>query len=120
MKFGSKIYYCKKLEGVEKYAEPEEIILRPKYFSLQQTKGYSDVVTFGKEITKLYTAYAPISIWGKDKFKEKDKFYVDYAAPSQDEESYGDNANAYISLVQYDNLFIKLIIKKFGEIDDDR
>ena len=112
MRFGDPIYYCKKIEGkVEEYEAPKKIILGRNYFSLMTTKGLLDTLVYGKDIDKTYIALAPIGIWGAEYFKVNDKFYVDYAKPKEDEE-YGESANAYIQSVSYQNLFIRLVIRK--------
>lgn len=112
MKFGDSIYYCKKKKGkVEKYEAPVEIVLKRDYFSLMTTKGLMDTLIYGKDIDNTYIALAPIRIWGRDTFKEGDKIYLDYVKPSDDEEN-GANANAEIKSVRYQNLFVRLVIRK--------
>lgn len=121
MRFGDTIWWAKVEKNEEGqivgWKQPQEIILSPNYFSLQPTKGYAEIVTYGKDIYKLYTAYAPFDIWGAS-FSEEDKFYVDYVKPL-DEEEYGDKANARCKAVLYDNLFIKLIIERLAFADGD-
>jgi len=112
MRLGERIYYCKKKDGVEEYEAPIPITLRFNDFTLMATRGFSDIEIYGTEITNYYTAYAKLSKWGNNLFREGDKFYVDYAKPSVDEENYGDKANARIDSIIYDNLFIKIMIKK--------
>lgn len=113
MKFGDSIYYCKKKKGkVAKYEAPVEIVLKRDYFSLMTSKGLMDILTFGKDIDNTYIALAPIRIWGRDTFKEGDKFYVDYAKPNDDETENGEKANATIQSVRYQNLFVRLVIRK--------
>lgn len=111
MRFGDKIYFCKKLKGVEVFDAPQEIVLQPNHFSLQPTKALTDILTYGKDVDKFYIAYAPIDEWGAKYFKQYDRFYLDYAEPTDDEE-YGEKANAEIVSVSYQNLFIKLVIRK--------
>lgn len=114
MRFGDTIYWAKVIRDEDGYItgweKPIEITLEPNYFSLQPTRGYSEIVVFGQDIQKFYTAYAPYDVWGES-FNEDDKFYVDYVKP-EDEEEDGDKANARCRIVLYDNLFIKLIIEK--------
>lgn len=113
MRLGERIYYCKKVVGKnDTFEKPIEITLRFNDFTLMSTRGYSDIEVYGSDVVNYYTAYAKLSKWGKDFFTKGSKFYVDYAEPSQDEESYGDKANAYIDSILYDNLFIKIMIKK--------
>lgn len=116
MEFGKVIYYCKAIrddDGIlTGYEEPIEIRLRPRYFSLMPTSGYSEIVVYGKNIAITYTALALLSTWGEETFKVGDKFYVDGAKPSAEEEEPGDNANAEIDNVRFDNHYIKMIIKK--------
>lgn len=110
MRFGDTIYYCKKKDGVEEYEAPKSIKLRPNYFSLMPASAYFDVLTYGEDISKRYRAFAPYKIWGQT-FKEGDKLYIDYAEPDLSEEN-GKNANAEITAVLYNNLFIKIEIRK--------
>lgn len=112
MKFGDTIYYCKKKDGVEEYEKPIPIVLRRNYFSLQPASEYTDVMVYGEDINKRYRAYANFKVWGMT-FKEGDKFYVDYHKPNCCcNENYGENANAEITAVLYQNLFIRLEIRK--------
>lgn len=112
MRFGDSIYYCKKIKGkVEEYEAPKEIVLRRNHFSFMTTKGLMDILIHGKDVDKTFIALAPIREWGAEYFQEGDKLYVDYAKPKDDEE-YGKSANAYIKGVSYQNLFIRLVIRK--------
>ena len=119
MKFGETIYYCKAIRDEEGnltgYEDPKPIILRPRYFSLMPTSGYSEIVVYGRDIKVNYTAYALYSAWG-DTFKEGDKFYVDGHKPTAEEDEPGDKANAEIDNVRYDNFYVKLIIKKLAVV----
>lgn len=113
MKFGDSIYFCKKKKGrVEKYEAPQEIVLRRNHFSLMTTKGLMETLIYGQDIDNTYIALAPIKEWGRDTFKEGDKFYLDYAKPSQDEKENGEKANAVIKSVRFQNLFVRLVIRK--------
>ena len=109
MRFGDTIYYCKKKDGVEEYEKPIPITLKRNFFSLQPASEYSDVMIYGEDINKRYRAYANFKIWGMT-FKEGDKFYVDYAKPCCEE--YGSKANAEITAVLYQNLFVRIEIRK--------
>ena len=111
MKFGDTIYYCKKVKGIENFDKPIPITLKMNHFSLQPSKAVMDILVYGKDVDKIYIAYAPIKEWGANYFKEFDRFYIDYAKPTDDEE-YGEKANAEIQSVSYQNLFIKLVIRK--------
>ena len=115
MKFGDSIYFCKRKKGkVEKYEAPVEIILKRAHFSLMTTKGLMDTLIYGKDVDNTYIALAPIKKWGRDYFHEGDKFYLDYAKPSLDEEN-GETANAEIKSVRFQNMFIRLVIRKTVE-----
>ena len=117
MKLGDTIYYCKKKKDeVEEYEKPIPIVLRFNYFTLMPASEYSDVVIYGEDINTRYRAYAKFCIWGKT-FNKGDKLYIDYAKPSNDEQ-YGQNANAEITAVMYDNLFVKLEIRKLIQADE--
>jgi len=110
MKLGDTIYYCKKKDGVEEYEKPIPIKLQFNFFTLMPASETSDVMVYGEDISKRYRALANFHIWGKT-FKEHDKFYIDYHEPKPDEE-YGKNANAEITAVLYQNLKIRLEIRK--------
>lgn len=111
MRFGDTIYYCKKKKGeVEEYESPIKIQLRRNFFSLMPASEYSDVVIYGEDINTRYRAYANFRIWGRT-FEQGDKLYIDYAKPTSDEEN-AENANAEITAVMYDNLFVKIEIRK--------
>lgn len=118
MRFGSSIYHCKAIYDDDHiltgYEEPEEIILRPRYFSLMPTSGYSEIVVYGRDIVRKYTALALLSAWGENHFKEGDKLYIDGAKPSAEEDEPGEKANAEIKDVRYDNYYIKMIIDKLA------
>ena len=111
MRFGDTIYYCKKVKGIDTFDAPIPITLQPNHFSLQPTKSLMDILVYGTDVDKFYIAYAPINEWGAKYFKKYDRFYLDYAEPTDDEE-YGERANAEIKSVGYQNLFIKLVIEK--------
>ena len=115
MRFGDSIYYAKVIKDennrITGYEKPIEIKLKPNYFSLQPAKGFSNIKEFGTDIDKTYIAFAPYSIWGHT-FSEDDKFYVDYTKPGDSEEEFGDNANTRADAVSYQNLFIRIVIKK--------
>ena len=112
MRFGDTIYYCKKKQDkVEEYEAPKTIVLRRNHFSLMTSKGLMDTLIYGKDIDKTYIAFVPIKEWGAEYFKEGDKFYIDYATPKEHEEN-GKSANAFIQSVSYQNLFIKLVIRR--------
>lgn len=110
MRLGDTIYYCKKKEGVEEYEKPIPIKLKFNFFTLMPASEYSDVAVYGEDINKRYRAIANFFIWGK-RFKEGDKLYIDYHEPKDDEE-YGENANAEITSVLYQNRVIRLEIRK--------
>lgn len=115
MEFGESIYFCKRKKGkVEKYEAPEEIVLRRFHFSLMTTKGLMNTLKYGKDVDNTYIALAPIKEWGRDYFHEGDKFYLDYAKPSSEEEN-GETANAKIKSVKFQNMFIRLVIEKTVE-----
>lgn len=114
MKLGDTIYYCKKIKDkVEEYEAPIPITLKFNYFTLMPASEYNDVAVYGEDIVSRYRAYAKFSIWGM-KFETGDKLYIDYAKPVDDEE-YGKSANAEITAVLYQNLFIRLEIKKLTQ-----
>lgn len=114
MKIGSSVYYCKAIYEdniLIGYEEPVEIITRPRFFTIMPTSGYSEIVVYGRDIVRKYTAIALLSAWG-DTFKEGDKLYIDGAKPSAEEDEPGERANAEIKDVRYDNYYIKMIVDK--------
>ena len=78
MKFGDTIYYCKKVKGIENFDKPIPITLKMNHFSLQPSKAVMDILVYGKDVDKIYIAYAPIKEWGANYFKELDRFYIDF------------------------------------------
>ena len=74
------------------------------------TTAYEDIMAYGKDVSKRYTAYANYRIWGKT-FKEGDRFYVDGLKPEANED-YGESANVVVDGVLYDNHFVKIKLKK--------
>ena len=121
MKFGDSIYYCKKKKGkTAKYEAPQEIVLKRDYFSLMTSKGLMDTLIYGQEIDNTYIALAPIRVWGRDTFKEGDLFYLDYAKPDNEVETeYGQKANAVIKSVRFQNLFVRLVIRRIPLSQDE-
>lgn len=117
MKLGDTIYYCKKKKGeVEEYENPIPIRLKFNYFSLMPASEYTDVMIYGEDVNTRYRAYANFRIWGKT-FNKGDKLYIDYAKPQCNEEN-GKSANAEITAVMYDNLFVKIEIRKLVQADE--
>ena len=114
MKLGDTIYYCKKKKDrVEEYEQPIAITLRFNHFTLMPASEYNDVAVYGEDVVSRYRAFANYSIWGK-KFETGDKLYIDGATPDNDDE-YGKTANAEITAVLYQNLFVRLEIKKLTQ-----
>ncbi len=66
---------------------------------------------YGSDVSKRYTAYANYRIFGK-LFNEGDRLYVDGLTPNPENLDYGEGANAVIDGVLYDNIFVKIKIKK--------
>ena len=117
MKLGDTIYYCKKIKGeIEQYEKPKPIRLKFNYFTLMPASEYTDVMIYGEDVNTGFRAYADFSIWGRT-FDAGDKLYIDYAKPNDDEE-YGKNANAEITAVMYNNLFVKIEIRKLVQSNE--
>lgn len=117
MKFGEKIYWCKKKAtpiGIEEFDSPVEFILRPKYLSLQPTTGYTATQTLGKEISNYQTLICqPYDLW-YGRFSEGDLFYADGQVPSDDVEYYGEGANYIVDKVFNQNIGIRVALKRFN------
>ena len=69
MRFGDKIYYCKKEKGIDTFAAPKEIVLAPNYFSLQPSKSAMDIMVYGTDVENIYIALCPIDVWGQNTLK---------------------------------------------------
>lgn len=107
------IYHCKvkdKLEPIE-YEEPKKYKVGFNYLTIMPASGYTSATAYGKEISKIYTGIAKAKYFN-DVFHEGDLLYIEGAKPSEEENYYGDFANAEIDSVQYQNLYIRLTIKK--------
>lgn len=115
MKFGQKIYWCKKLKepiGIQEYASPVEITLIPGRFSIQPAGGYSALVQFGDKVSQFQTIVCqPYDIWF-GKFSRGDKFYIDGFKPSKDENRYGEMANCVVDDVLNQQEVIRIILKR--------
>lgn len=114
MRTGEKIYWCKRKQtpiGIEEFDSPEEITVRPKYFTVQPTSGYTATQIFGSKITSYQTAICqPYPVW-KDKFSEGDLFWLDGKTPTG-EEFNGDTANYIVDKVFYQNEALRLFLKR--------
>ena len=116
MKFGSKVWYCKRLsepdENGEEFSKPIEIRTRPRYFTVMAKSGFSDIMEFGEKISSFLTAVAqPYNTW-ESSFSVGDLFYCNGEMPSEDEHYYGQNANYVVHSINYGNQIIKMTLKK--------
>lgn len=114
MRFGQKIYWCKKLKsptGMQRYESPVEITLVPGRFSIGPANGYSALVQFGDKISQYQQIICqPYDMWFK-KFSIGDKFYADGLKPCKEENSYGEMANYVVDAVYNQNEVIRIILK---------
>lgn len=115
MKIGKSVYYCVKKatpNGIEEFENPVEIKVVPGQFTVQPATGYAAIQEFGTNIKKYQTAICqPYERW-ENVFKVGDVFYLDGATPSANEEYNGDLANYIVDDVSYQNLAIKLTLKR--------
>lgn len=116
MRFGDKVWYCKRLDTPmqdgNEYGEPIEITTRPMHFTVMDKNGYLDILEFGSEVSKYATAIAqPYGLW-KNAFKEGDLFYINGATPNSTEDYNGEKANYIVDSIIFQNLAIKLTLKK--------
>jgi hypothetical protein len=122
MRNGDKIWWCKRIEQINEetpqYEKPQEFILRsPTAFSpigitVQPKSGYTEVLDYG-ETTKgeQRVVLTPYEYW-YNKFNRGDLFYVDGKKPSDEEQSYGQDANYYLEFVANQSAAIVLSLKK--------
>lgn len=122
MKIGSKIWWCKRLyeenEETPQYEEPQEFILRPptSFFpigiTVQPKNGSTDYFEYGETTNSdQRIVLTPYDYWF-GKFHYGDRFYIDGAMPSADEETYGQNANYYVEFVGNQERGIVLSLKQ--------
>ena len=115
MKFGENIYIAQfdkqnSMSGIDVYKKPISFTLRPNYLSVQPASGYTSVMVYGKDITKVWHCTAILDRF-RNVFNENDLLYLDGANP-QGEAEYGENANAIIDSVSYQNRSIRIVAKK--------
>lgn len=120
MRYGEKIYLAQydkeqSSNGILIYKKPICFVLRPNYLSVQPASGYTSIVEYGKDITKVWHLIANSSRFSSV-FKEGDLLYLDGANP-QGESDYGENANGIIDNVSSQNMAIRVVIKKRA-VDD--
>lgn len=126
MRNGKKVWYCKRISAdnadVVEFAQPVEFTLKPHFLTVQPSNGYSEVVEFGKDVGKTWTAIGqPYKYWF-DLVHEDDRFYVDGAKPTleyddngeliEPDDGWGMDANARIYSVRPQNEVVKFILKK--------
>jgi hypothetical protein len=115
MRFGEKIYICKKKSNfgdLQEYERAKEYTLRRNYLSVQPTKGYFETSTYGKDITKYQTMICqPYSAW-YGILSEGDLVYADGKSPTENEEFYGQDANYIVDGVFNQNEVIKIVLKR--------
>lgn len=122
MKYGSKIWCCKRLyvenEETPRYEKPIEFITRPHTLmspigiTVIPKTGGTDYLDYGETTNSdQRIVLTPYDYW-YGKFKEGDVFYLDGAMPSVDEETYGQDANYYVEFVANQNAGIVLSLKQ--------
>lgn len=122
MRNGLLVYFCKKTSpknaDIETFAKPVAFRLRLGYLTVQPASGYNDVVEFGDNIGRTWTAYAqPYNEW-VGKISEDDRFYIDGIIPDgfntsiEPEDGWGYDANARVYSVRPQNRAIKFILQK--------
>lgn len=114
------VYLCKRIPKTKpiEYEDPIKIEVRFNYFSIMSASGYTNATAYGQDIVKVYTALANIKYFSEVNFNENDLMYIEGLEPSNDEEYYGERANAEIDSVRYQNKYITLTIKKRKILND--
>lgn len=124
MKYGSKIWCCKRLyvenEETPKYEKPKEFITRPHTFmspigiTVMPKTGNTAYLDYGETTNSdQRIVLTPYDYW-YGKFNRGDLFYIDGATPSSEEEIYGQNANYYVEFVGNQNEWIVLSLKQIN------
>lgn len=109
MKYGSKIWWCKRFyvenEETPHYEKAKEFITKPHTFlnpigiTVLPKTGYTDYFDYGETTNSdQRIVLTPYDYWF-GKFKEGDLFYLDGVMPNSNEETYGQDANYYIDYV---------------------
>lgn len=120
MKIGDTIYHCpilKEEDGVTIYKKPKPYITRLNYLTIQPASGYTKTLIYGKDIDKQWVGIAQMRYF-ENVFHENDLLYIDGAKPSNNEDYYGENANAVITSVKLQNMAISLSITKRVDNND--
>ncbi len=108
--FDKPYYHCKRSvtdDGIVEYSAP--ILKKGNY---QPLSGYVDALTYGDAMTTKWRMFVPMRRFGE--FKERDLLYLDGATPDIEREGYenGDGANATVTAVLPQNLFIRIEIER--------
>lgn len=122
MRYGSKIWWCKRLETdneeTPSYEKPKEFITRPHTLfspigiTVMPKTGTTDYFDYGETTNSdQRIVLTPYDYW-YGKFKEGDVFYLDGAIPSDKEGSYGEEANYYLDFVGNQEYGIVLSLKQ--------
>lgn len=122
MKIGSKIWWCRRLyvgnEETPRYEKPKEFILRPPTpfspigITAQPKTGNTEYFEYGETTNSdQRIVLTPYEYWFGE-FHSGDRFYLDGATPSNNEEHYGQDANYYVEFVGNQERGIVLSLKQ--------
>ena len=122
MKWGSKIWWCKRVyvenEETPHYEKPQEFITRPHTLlshigiTVMPKTGSTDYFDYGETTNSdQRIVLTPYEYWF-GKFNEGDLFYLDGAMPNANEETYGQDANYSVEFVGNQNAGIVLSLEQ--------
>lgn len=122
MKYGSKIWWCKRFyvenEETPHYEKPQEFITRPHTLmspigiSVMPKNGFTDYLDYGETTNSdQRIVLTPYDYWC-GKFSKGDLFYLDGAVPNDNEQTYGQDANYYVEFVANQNVVVVLSLKQ--------
>lgn len=122
MRYGSKIWWCKRLyvenDETPHYEEPKEFVTKPHTFispigiTVMPKTGVTDYLGYGETTNSdQRIVLTPYSYW-ENHFNEGDVFYLDGVTPTDTEEFYGQEANYYVEFVANQNAGIVLSLKQ--------
>lgn len=110
MKIGDTIYHCSIIDKTnQEYNIPKPYTLKFNYLTIQPVSGGNKIESYGDDINNIWIAMANAQVFN-GVFKENDLLYIDEIIPSNDEEWYGEKANAEITSIRNQNKYIYIEI----------
>lgn len=122
MRNGETIWWCKRVSEdnaeAPTYERPQALILKPPTpfspigITCQPRNGHTDYLEYGETTNSDQRIICqPYKYW-EDKFHKGDKFYIDGAKPSANEDFYGQEANYYAEFVAKQNEVVVISLKQ--------